>query len=207
MLNDMTVAEFTGLLATDAPAPGGGSAAALMGALGVSLTSMVAALTVNKEKYAAYQTQMEQTIQEADALRNELIDLMDKDAHAFNQVMAAYALPKGSEEEIQARKAAIQAALCICTEIPYKMMCASMQALHLTQKALEGYNANAASDLGVAAVALGAAMRGAWLNILANLGGISDTDFTARFRAEGEALLAEALPLSESVYQTIVGSL
>jgi len=86
-------------------------------------------------------------------------------------------------------------------------MCASMQALRLTERMLEGYNTNAASDLGVAALGLGAAMRGAWLNILINLGGIADADFTSRYRFEGEELLEEALALSEKAYRIIVESL
>jgi len=207
MLNDITVSDFTCLLASDAPAPGGGSASALMGALGVSLTAMVAALTMGNSKYAEYHTQMEQVKAEAEKLRVELLALMDRDTDAFNQVMAAFALPKGSDQEKLARNNAIQAALCVCTETPFRMMCASMQALRLSERVLEGYNTSAASDLGVAALGLGAAMRGAWLNILINLGSITDADFTARYRAEGEVLLADALPLSERIYQAIVESL
>ncbi|MCL1847632.1 MAG: cyclodeaminase/cyclohydrolase family protein [Coriobacteriia bacterium] len=207
MLNDKTVSEFTNLLGSDAPAPGGGSAAALMGALGVSLTGMVAALTVGKSKYAAYHTQMEQIKREADGLRGELLTLMEEDTAVFNQVAAAYALPRDNEQEKLARTDAIQAALRCCTETPYQMMCVSMQALRLTERALEGYNTNAASDLGVAALGLGAAIRSAWLNILINLGSIADAGFSARYRAEGEALLADALPLSERIYQVIMESL
>jgi len=207
MLNDKTVTEFTCLLASDAPAPGGGSTVALMGALGASLTAMVAALTVGRSKYAANQTQMEQVLAEAERLRVEFLTLMDEDTDAFNQVTAAFALPKDSEQEKLARTEAIQAALRACTETPYKTMCASLQALRLIETALEGYNTNAASDLGVAALGLGAAMRGAWLNVLINLGSITDTDFAARYRAEGEAVFADALPLSEKVYQTIIESL
>ena len=207
MLNDKAVSEFTCLLAADRPTPGGGCAAALIGASGVSLVAMVAALTVGKSDYAAYHTQMEQVKQEADRLRVELLALIESDADAFDQVMAAYALPKGSEQERQVRKDAIQAALRAGTETPYRIMCASIQALRLTESVLEGYNTSAASDLGVAALGLGAAMRSAWLNILINIKGITDADFTDRYRAEGEALLAEALPLSERVYRVIIENL
>ena len=207
MLNEKTITEFTRLLASGAPAPGGGSAAALMGAIGVSLTAMVAALTISNSKYAVHHAQMELLMQEAENLRIELLELMDSDTGAFNQVTAAFALPKDSEQEKLARKDAIQAALRACTETPYQIMDASLQALRLTESALEGYNTNAASDLGVAALGLGAAMRGAWLNILINVGSITDADFAARYREKGETLLADALPLSERIYQTITESL
>ena len=207
MLSDTTVSEFTSLLASDAPAPGGGSAAALMGALGVSLTTMVAALTVGKSRYAAYHTQMRDIQREAEKLRLELLELINSDTDAFNQLMAAYALPKGDEQEMQVREGAIQTALRTCTETPYRMMCVSMQALRLTEQAMEGYNTNASSDLGVAALGLGAAIRGAWLNILANLGSIADTSFSARYQAESQALIADALPMAERVYQVVLESL
>ena len=207
MLTDKTVSEFTALLASEAPAPGGGSTAGLMGALGVSLAAMVAALTVNKPRYAAYHQQMERVKAEADQLRVALLDLIDADTEAFNQVTAAYALPKTNDQEKLLRTDAIQAALRGCTETPYEIMLASMRALRLTETALEGYNTNAASDLGVAALALGAAMRAAWLNILINLSGITDPAFTTRYRADGQALLADALPLSEKIYRTIIDTL
>lgn len=207
MLPEMHIHDFTELLASNAPAPGGGVAAALMGAVGVSLTAMVAALTVGRPKYAAHQERMEQVQAEAGRLRQEMLAHMDADAEAFNQVTAAFALPKGSDEEKAARRNAIQAALCASTETPCAVMRTALDALRLTERAMEGFNTNAASDLGVAALGLGAALRGAWLNVCINLGSIADADFAARYRAEGEALLAEALPLCDRIYQTILESL
>jgi len=207
MLNNKTVSEFTTDLASNAPTPGGGSVAALIGALGVSLTGMVAALTVGNSRYAASHTLMQQVIQEANELRLELVALIDKDAEAFSLVSAAFAMPKSNEDEIKRRREAIQAALHACTKPPLEIMHACMRALRVTEKAIEGYNPSAASDLGVAALGLGAAMRSAWLNILINLGGITDVDCAAQFRAEGEALLAVAIPLSEKIYHVILDSL
>lgn len=207
MLTNETVSEFTCQVASAAPAPGGGSASALMGALGASLTAMVAALTLGNNTYAASHAQVQPVIAQADALRTTLLALMDNDTAAFNQVAAAYALPKDDEQNRLHRQEAIQTALRACTQTPYEMMSACLEVLRLAHTVLQGFNASAASDLGVAALALGAAMRGAWINILINVGGITDVAFTSRYRKQGEALLAEALPLAESVYETLVESL
>ncbi|MCL2671647.1 MAG: cyclodeaminase/cyclohydrolase family protein [Clostridiales bacterium] len=207
MLNEMTITDFTALLASDAPAPGGGTASALMGAVGVSLTSMVAALTVGKPKYAAHQARMEGVLAEGGRLRVELLALMDADAEAFNQVTAAFGLPKGSDDEKATRRETIQTALQVSTETPCAIMRAAVEALRLTETAMEGYNTNAASDLGVAALGLSAALRGAWLNVCINLGSIKDMDFVARYRDEGEALLAEGTELADKIYQGILVTL
>ena len=207
MLKDLCLSEFSDVLASEAPAPGGGSAAALMGTLGAALVGMVAGLTVGNGAYAAHHAQMRQLHREALQLREQLLALVDSDSQAFDQVTAAYALPKGNPQEVAARRAAAQAALRACCETPLGVMRASLEALRLSERALEGYNASAASDLGVAALALGAAMRGAWLNVLINLGGIDDAAFAADFNDKSAALLAEALPISERVYQVLAADL
>ena len=203
MLTNQTVLDFTGTLASAAPAPGGGSASALMGALGAALATMVAALTIGNSDYAAEQAKIKPVAAAAEGLRAEFLALVDADTEAFNQVAAAYALPKGSDPERLARSLAIQAALAECVKTPLRMMRASVQALQLVNQALTGYNKSAASDLGVAALALGAAVRGAWLNILINLASIKDADFAQSSHSEAEALLAEALTLSTAAYDTI----
>lgn len=103
-LSEQTVAGFTGLLASDAPAPGGGSVAALEGAFGAALTAMVCALTAGREKYAAHQALIADVQKRAEALRPRLLEVMDRDTEAFLTVSAAFALPKGTEEEKAARR-------------------------------------------------------------------------------------------------------
>lgn len=206
-LADMTITEFSNVLASDAPAPGGGSAAALVGALGVALTNMVAALTVGREKYMEHQSLMDEIMTETAELRQELIRIIDRDTEAFHGVSAVFAMPKGTDEEKAARKETMQAALKACAITPYEVMLCSLSALELTDKALGRSNASAASDLGVAALSLKAAIQGAWLNVLINLGGIHDEAFVNEYKRGGEGVLERSLPLADRIYNAVLESL
>lgn len=204
-LSEMTVSAFSELLASEAPAPGGGSSAALSGALGAALTAMVGCLTRSKKKYAAFADFAAEIEAKEQALRARLLDVMDRDTEAFLCVSAAFGLPKETPEEKAARSAAIQAALKGCTETPMEMMRLCAEALTLTEALLKnGFNDSAASDLGAAALSLKAGIQGAWLNVLINIGSIKDRDYADARRAEGEALLAQALPLADSVYARVL---
>ena len=206
-LTELTIPTFSELLGSGAPAPGGGSAAALASSLGAALTTMVAALTVGKEKYAEHETLMQEIIAEGAKLRLQLVDVMDRDTEAFHDVSAVFAMPKETDADKLARKAAMQAALKACTLTPYEMMECSLAALELTERALGRSNTNAASDLGVAALTLKAGIQGAWLNILINIGGIRDEAFVEQYRSGGEAILAKALPLADRIYEAVVNEL
>lgn len=204
-LADLTVSGFSELLSSEAPAPGGGSSAALSGALGASLTAMVACLTRTKKKYAELAPFAAELEEKEQALRARLLDVMDRDTVAFLAVSASFALPKDSPEEKAARTAAIQQALKGCTETPMEMMRLCAEALELTDALLSrGFNENAASDLGAAALSLKAGIQAAWLNVLINIGSIRDADYAAACRAEGEALLARALPLADTVHARVL---
>ena len=204
-LSELTVAGFSELLASEDPAPGGGSAAALCGALGASLTAMVGCLTRSKKKYADFAPFAAEAEAKEQELRAALLDVMDRDTEAFLRVSAAFGLPKETPEEKAARSAAIQLALKGCTETPMEMMRLCSEALALTEELLtRGFNDSAASDLGVAALSLKAGIQGAWMNVLINIGSIRDEAFTAACRAEGEALLARALPLADEVHARVL---
>ena len=206
-LTDMTIPAFAELLGSDAPAPGGGSSAALSGALGAALTTMVAALTAGKEKYQEHEALMQEILAEGATLRIQLVDTIDRDTEAFNAVSAVFSMLRDTDEQKEARKAAMQAALKGATKTPYEMMECSLKALELTEKALGRSNTNALSDLGVAALSLKAAIQGAWLNVLINIGGIRDEAFAAEYRTNGEAILAKALPLADKIYEAVVSEL
>lgn len=206
-LAQMTLAGFTEVLSSHEPAPGGGSAAALEGALGAALAAMVAAFTVGRKKYAEYESLALDVQKKANVIGRRLVEIIDRDTEAFNGVSAVFAMPKDTEEQKAARKSAMQAALKNCTETPFEMMELSAEALRLIESLLGRSNASAVSDLGVGALSLKAAMQGAWLNILINVAGIDDTEFTAHYRKEGEALLAKALPMADQIYETVVSSL
>jgi formiminotetrahydrofolate cyclodeaminase len=206
-LAELQVSGFADLLASDAPAPGGGSAAALEGALGAALTAMVCSLTVGKKKYAESQELVTEAQKKALELKTRFVDVMDRDTEAFNVVSAAFGMPKATDEEKAARSAAIQKGLEGCTKTPFEMMELAVEALELTQSILGKSNDSAASDLGVSALSLKAAIQGAWLNVLINIGSLKNTELAEDYRRKGEALLAKALPLADHIYETVVAAL
>ncbi len=206
-LVERTVSGFSEILASGAPAPGGGSTAALAGALGAALIHMVAALTTGKAKYAGHQGTIDRLLAESEEIRRKFLDVIDRDTEAFNSVTAVFALPKSTEAEKAARQAAMQEALKTCTETPREMMELALAALELAATAVGKTNASAASDFGVAALSLKAGLQGAWLNVLINVSGLDDQAFAARCRAEGEKILAKALPLADELYDGVVAGL
>ena len=206
-LAELKTAEFVDLLASDAPAPGGGSAAALEGALGAALTAMVCGLTVGKKKYAEFEELAQSAQTKALDLKARFVDVMDRDTEAFNVVSAAFGMPKATDEEKAARSAAIQKGLEGCTATPFEMMELAVETLELTASILGKSNDSAASDLGVSALSLRAAIQGAWLNVLINIGSLKNKELAEDYRAKGEALLAKALPLADQIYDAVVKSM
>lgn len=206
-LTEMQVRAFCELLASDAPAPGGGSASALAGAMGIGLAEMVANLTAGKKKYAEFEENTAAMKEKASKLVEEMIVSVDKDTEAFDGVSAVFAMPKDTDEEKEARKAAMQKALKEATLAPFSVMELCLESLHVVEMGIGKSNTSAASDLGVAALNLKSAVQGAWLNVLINLGGIKDEAFVAEYKGKGEAILAEALPLADKLYNTILESL
>lgn len=203
-LADLTVRDFADLVASDAPAPGGGSAASLYGAIGAALTAMVAVLTQGRKKYAEYAEHASEVEQQARVLQAKLIDVMDRDTDAFNVVSAAFGMPKATDEEKAARSAAIQEGLKGCTKTPMEMMELCDETVTLASSLLGRFNDTSASDLGVALLSLKAGIQGAWLNVLINIGSIKDREFAAEYRRRGETLLAHALPLADESYAEIL---
>ena len=204
-LADMTVTAFTDTVASDAPAPGGGSVAALAGSIGAALTAMVACLTQGRKKYADFAEYAARVEERGNELKQRLMDVMDRDTEAFRLVSAAFTMPKTTDGEKAARSAAIQAGLQACTKTPMEMMALLDETVTLAHTLLErGFNDTAASDLGVAFLSLKAGIQGAWLNVLINVGSIKDETFAAEYRTRGEALLAHALPLSDDGYEKLL---
>ncbi|WHA09206.1 cyclodeaminase/cyclohydrolase family protein [Enterococcus montenegrensis] len=203
-LVDMQLKEFVNVLGSDAPAPGGGSASALAAAQGIALTKMVAELTIGKKKYADFETEMKNLQQKAADLQAELLVSIDEDTAAFNQVSAVFEMPKSSEEEKKERRRALQKALQGAAVTPFNLMEKIVTALELTQGAIGKSNSNAASDLGVAALNLKAALQGAWLNVLINLSSIEDDAFVLKYRKNGEKLVKQGNKIADDIYQKII---
>ena len=209
-LADMQVTQFCDVLASDAPAPGGGSTAALEGALGAALTAMVCGLTTvgkSREKYAEYQEFVLASQKKALDLKARFMDVMDRDTEAFNVVSAAFGMPKATDEEKAARSAAIQKGLEGCTRTPFEMMELAAETLELTAELLGKTNDSAASDLGVSALSMRAAIQGAWLNVLINIGSLKNKELAEDYRKKGEALLAKAPPLADQIYQNVLSQM
>jgi len=202
-LSELTVASFANLLGSDAPAPGGGSAAALEGALGAALAAMVSALTMGRKKYEQSQALAEDAFAKASELKEAFLAAMERDTQSFNDFCDAMSLPKTTDAEKRRRSEAMQAALVVCTESPLTMMELSVQALELTGSLMGKTNVSAVSDLGVAALSLGAALQGAWLNVCINVGSLKDPLVAEHFRTEGTALLERGTALSEQIYRSV----
>jgi glutamate formiminotransferase/formiminotetrahydrofolate cyclodeaminase len=184
----MKVGDFTNLLSTDSPAPGGGSVAALCGALSGALTSMVGALTHGKKGYEEVYEEVENLGVEGQALKDAFLADVDRDTDAFNRVMAAARLPKKSDEEKAAREQAMQEAGKAATLVPLDVLRRSMDAAVAARRIVEKGNKNSVSDGGVAALTARAAAEGAFLNVLINLPGIADRDFRTATLAEAEKI-------------------
>jgi len=203
-LTDMRVNEFMNVLGSDEPAPGGGSASALAGAMGISLTKMVTELTIGKKKYVEFDQLAQDTQKEAQALQKELTEAIDKDTEAFNVVSAVFSMPKSTPEEKAARSEALQSALQGAAISPYNMMETCVRALTVTKKIVGKSNTNAASDLGVAALNLKSALQGSWLNVLINLSSIKDQAFVEKYRKDGTDLLDVGCQMADEIYKEIV---
>lgn len=183
MLTNKSVAKFLDELASNSPAPGGGSVAALAGSLGSALTSMVCNLTIGKKRYADVEPEMKKILEQSERLRAQFTALVDQDTVAFNKVMEAYGLPKDTEDQKALRSAAIQGATKEAALVPLSVMKHVIDAIALAKMVAERGNLNSVSDAGVSALMLGAAAEGAAFNVLINLQSIHDPEFNG-WRAE-----------------------
>ncbi|MGB7990683.1 MAG: methenyltetrahydrofolate cyclohydrolase, partial [Candidatus Methylophosphatis roskildensis] len=184
-----------------------GSAAAIMGAMGAALVSMVCNLTIGKKNYLEVEGEMTAVLREAESLRARLTQMIAEDIAAFDMLMAAYALPKATDVQTAARSAAIQAGLEQATEVPLACARVCAEVIDLAHRAAEKGNRNVISDAGVAALAAQAALRSAALNVYINAPGIEDREFAEARVAEIEVLLRDAVARSEAAFAIVMGKL
>lgn len=203
MIKDKTIQVFLDELASKASTPGGGSAAAIIGAMGAALVSMVANLTVGKKNYEAVEGDIKNILARSEALRTQLTDMVKADVEVFNQVMGAYGMPKETDEQKAQRTEAIQAALKEATDVP--LACAKLcaEVIHLCLPVAEKGNKGVISDAGVAVLAGYAALRSAALNVYINIGGIKDESFVQDRSKQLESILTGMDGLTEKVYQIV----
>lgn len=200
---DTSIGEFVDQLASSAPAPGGGAACALAGAVAAALAEMVGQLTAGRAKYRDVEPAIRDMLAALGARRAELLRLIDEDAAAYRDVAGAYGLPRGTDEERAAREAAIQRALGAAMEPPQRVARAALEVLRLAERMGEIGNASVASDAGCAALLAEATVRGAGLNVLANVVLLRDAEAGAAARAEQAALEAEASAVLERTLATV----
>lgn len=205
-LVSLVTSRFVDEVSTESPAPGGGSVAALMGSLAAALAVMVANLTVGKKGYEGAWQELAALAEEGQRIKDALLRAVDEDTEAFNQVMEAMRLPKGTPDQIAVRGRAIEAANRRAAEVPLRTARHCLEALQLAAQAAERGNVNSASDAGVAALAARAGVEGAILNVRINLGSIGDEAFRMACVSEAERLVAEAKHLCDSVQARVVGT-
>jgi len=203
MSKNETIGNFLEALASGNPTPGGGGAAALIGATGAALVSMVCNLTIGRKKFAEAEEELKATLAKAEALRVELIKGIDDDAAVFGAVMGAYGLPKDTDEQKAARTDAIQAALREATSVPRACARAAAEVVALSEIVAAKGNPNVASDAGVAALAGIAALRSAYLNVAVNANAMTDRAFAEEALAEVAALVAEKDKQAEAVLTAV----
>ena len=206
-LTDKPVTNFLDELASNTPAPGGGSVAALSGALGAALVSMVCNLTLGKKGYDDVQADIQALLAQSEALRAELTDLLEADVAAYSGYSQAAKMPRGTEEEKAARKEAMQAALKTATDVPLQIAEAAAKVMDLCMPAAEKGNKWAVSDAGVAVLVAEAALRSSALNVLITLGSLKDEEFVADRRARLEKLLEGRADMRDQVYDFVVSKL
>lgn len=190
-LADLTIKEFLAELSSDLHAPGGGSAAALSGALGSGLVTMVARLTVGRDKYRESWPEMSRVRDEGKLLQARFLDLMHDDTKAFNTFMEALKLPKETVEEKEIRKEMMQNAMKMATEVPLQTLSECARLMHLAASAVREGNPNTLTDAATAAQFARAGAESAAYNVNINLGGIQDPPYVKKVREKMEALILE----------------
>ena len=201
----MTIEGFANETASESPAPGGGSIAATMGALGISLATMVANLSSHKPGWDERWEEFSLWAEKGQALKDELLMLVDEDTRAFNLIMDAFGFPKGTDAEKASRTAAIQDATRFAIEVPFRVMQRSFDCMEIIKAMAETGNPNSVTDAGVGALAARSAVMGAFLNVKINASGLHDKVYVEKILAEGNRIQESAMAM-ESEILSIVNS-
>ncbi|MBO4822123.1 MAG: glutamate formimidoyltransferase [Prevotella sp.] len=202
-LADLSVTAFAEETSRESPAPGGGTISAYMGALGAALGTMVANLSSHKAGWDERWEEFSRQAEEGQQLMAELLHLVDEDTDAFNQIMTAFGMPKGTEEERAARSAAIQAATLHAAEVPLRTMKTALRVLPLCERMARDGNPNSISDAGVGALAARSAVLGAGLNVFINASSLKDRNRADSLKAEAQNLIDEAEKQEKAILEIV----
>jgi formiminotetrahydrofolate cyclodeaminase len=206
-MTEKTVKTFLDELASSAPAPGGGSVAALSGALGAGLISMVCNLTLGKPKYAAVEKDISAIVKSSESLRKELTDLLEADVLAYTELNQTMKMPKDTDEQKAVRARAMDKALKAATDVPMRVAEACVAVMNLCPLTAEKGNTNAVSDVGVGILMAEAGLSSVALNVLINLKIIKDEKFVNESRKKLDDLLKGKPELRDRIYNLVVSKL
>lgn len=202
-LVDMNLVEFANETASESPAPGGGSISAYLGSLGVSLGTMVANLSSHKQAWDDRWEEFSVWAEKGQALKDELNFLVDEDTNAFNKIMDCFGMPKSTDEEKAAKKAALEAASKYAIEVPFRVMNVTLKTMEVIKAMAEIGNPNSVSDAGVGALCARSAVMGAHLNVKINAGGLEDKAFVEEKLTKGAEIEAEAIRLEAEILAVV----
>ena len=202
-IKDKSIQTFLDELASKSATPGGGSAAALMGAQGAALVSMVCRLTIGKPKFAEVEVEMQDVLNKAEALRSQLTDLIKSDIDVFDRLMSKYALPKESDEEKALRSDAIQEILKVATDVPLQCAYACVEVIQLSKIAAEKGNPGVVSDAGAATMAAYGGLKSSALNVYINAGSLKDRVYAEAKLAELERATKDIDKVVDGIYQAV----
>ena len=202
-----SIQNFLQALSEKTPIPGGGGASALIGAIGIALGSMVGSLTVGKPKYAAVDEEMQRLIRESNALRKELLTLMDRDAEVFSPLARTYAMPTQTEQQRAEKTNAMEPALRAAAEVPLSIMEKCCSALDMISEFAKKGSRLAISDAGCAAAICTAALKSACLNVLINTKTMQDRKYAQLLIDRANQILANYCPQADEIYENILKQL
>lgn len=202
-LVNMSLTDFADETASESPAPGGGSISAYVGALGISLGTMVANLSSHKKGWDERWEEFSEWAEKGQKYKHELMRLVDEDTAAFNKIMAAFGFPNSNEKEKSERKKAIQAATKYATEIPFKVMENAFNSMEVIKAMAEVGNPNSVSDAGVGALCARTAVYGAYLNVKINAGGLEEKGFADEIIRKGSDLLKKSEILEKEILEIV----
>jgi len=195
----MSLYAFMNETASESPAPGGGSVSAYMGSLGVALGTMVANISSHKRGWDDRWKEFSDWAEKGKEIQNKLLHLVDEDTAAFNRILNAYGLPKKTDEEIKARKSAVQKATRTAILVPFKVMETAFSGFGLIGEMIEKGNPNSITDAAVGALAIRSCIRGAFLNVKINASGLEDKEFVKELIEKGQSIESEAINMEEAI--------
>lgn len=202
-ISEKTCIEFVNVLASKSAVPGGGGAAALVGAIGMALGSMVCNLTIGKKKYAEYEESVNEILVKAREIEKKLLSMIDKDAENFLPLSKAYGLPNSTEEEKKIKEEIMENALKVACEVPIDIVRVCFDAIKLHEDLVDKCSKLAISDVGVGVQCLRAAILSGQLNVVININSIKDMEYVETIRKEVNSVVEEGVKICDEVYAKV----